>query len=140
MLGPVIGAALYTYFLFSNTFYIFAGVLAIGMITVVFVIPSSINHADDILTKSEIDLYFERLRNGSSEGRPSNSFVNSNNRPLVRSELKTTLSSEVTYKMFLRNRRAMMATVSAVFAMILMLFFDAILTMHLIKDMNFSEN
>ncbi len=51
MLGPVIGSALYTYFLFSNTFYIFAGVLALGMITVVFVIPNSINHADDILSK-----------------------------------------------------------------------------------------
>ena len=58
----------------------------------------------------------------------------------MRSEAKTTMSRDVTYMMFLRNKRAMMATVSAVFAMIFMLFFDGILTMHLILDMNVGDN
>lgn len=50
------------------------------------------------------------------------------------------MSKDVTYMMFLKNRRAMMATVSAVFAMIFMLFFDGILTMHLILEMDINEN
>jgi hypothetical protein len=42
--------------------------------------------------------------------------------------------------MFLKNRRAMMATGSAMIAMIFMLFFDGILTMHLIDEMDISED
>ena len=42
--------------------------------------------------------------------------------------------------MFLKNRRAMMATVSAVFAMIFMLFFDSILTIYLISELKIGEN
>ena len=50
------------------------------------------------------------------------------------------MSREITYWMFLRNRRAMMSVLSAVLAMIFMLFFESILTMHLINDMKLSEN
>ena len=42
--------------------------------------------------------------------------------------------------MFLRNRRAMMSVLSAVLAMVFMLFFESILTVHLIKDLDLSEN
>jgi hypothetical protein len=58
----------------------------------------------------------------------------------MRSDAKTSLASEVTYLMILKNRRAMMAVVSAIFAMIFMLFFDSILTVHLINDMKINEN
>lgn len=58
----------------------------------------------------------------------------------MRSDAKTSQSKDVTYGMFLKNRRAMMASVSAVFAMIFMLFFDGILTMHLITDLDIGEN
>jgi hypothetical protein len=58
----------------------------------------------------------------------------------MRSDAKTSQSSDVTYLMILKNRRAMMAVVSAIFAMIFMLFFDSILTVHLIKDMKINEN
>ena len=58
----------------------------------------------------------------------------------MRSTDKTSQSSDVTYMMILKNRRVMMAVVSAIFAMIFMLFFDSILTVHLIKDMKINEN
>ena len=58
----------------------------------------------------------------------------------MRSTVKTSQSSDVTYMMILKNRRVMMAVVSAIFAMIFMLFFDSILTVHLIKDMKINEN
>lgn len=58
----------------------------------------------------------------------------------MRSDAKTSQSSDVTYLMILKNRRAMMAVVSAIFAMIFMLFFDSILTVHLIEDMKINEN
>jgi Na+/melibiose symporter-like transporter len=59
---------------------------------------------------------------------------------MVRSELKTSMSHDVTYIMILKNRKVMMAIVSAMFAMMFMLFFDGILTMHLISDMDINEN
>jgi MFS family permease len=137
MMGPIVGQALYTYFNFQKTFYIFAGALGVGMLIIMFIIPNKLNHADEIMSKSEIDLYFERLR--STDG-ASNSFVQPNSRVLMRSDAKTSLSREVTYWMFLRNRRAMMSVLSAVLAMVFMLFFESILTVHLIKDMELSEN
>lgn len=38
---------------------------------------------------------------------------------------------DVTFKMFLTNKRALFAIISAIFAMIFMLFFDAILSVRL---------
>jgi hypothetical protein len=70
MLGPVIGVTIYEYTDFEKTFYIFAGFLSLAMILVAFAIPNHLNHADDIMSKTEIDLYFEKLRN-SSEVRSS---------------------------------------------------------------------
>lgn len=55
MLGPVFGVALYSYADFEMTFLIFAGVLSLGMIIVACAIPNHLNHADDIMTKTEID-------------------------------------------------------------------------------------
>lgn len=136
MLGPVIGQALYSLVQFEKTFYIFAGIMSVAMLIIVVVIPSHLNHADDILSRGEIDQYFERLK--STDARSSSFLVS---RPvLMRSDAKTTQSSEVTYLMFLKNRRAMMALVSGIFAMIFMLFFDGILTMHLISEMDVGEN
>jgi len=42
--------------------------------------------------------------------------------------------------MFLRNKDAMIATVSAVFALIFLLFFYGILAVHLITDLDIGEN
>lgn len=55
MLGPVLGQALYSLVNYENTFYIFGAVLSIAMIIVVVVIPNNINHADDIMSRGEID-------------------------------------------------------------------------------------
>lgn len=110
--------------------------MAAAMIVLVIVIPKSINHAEDIMSKAEIDHYFERLK--STEARSSDYVANQG--VAVRSELKTNMSHDVTYGMILKNRKVMMAIVSAMFAMMFMLFFDGILTMHLISDMDINEN
>jgi hypothetical protein len=55
MLGPVIGVLIYSYSNFELTFYMFAGFLFLGMLLILFVIPNSLNHADDIMSKAEID-------------------------------------------------------------------------------------
>lgn len=117
------------------TFFIFAGVMTVVMLVLIFIVPSSINHADDIMSKADIDQYFERLK--STEAADSTYVAN---RLLMRSDAKTSMSHDVTYSKFLKNRRAMMAIVSAIFAMMFMLFFDGILTMHLISDLNIGEN
>ena len=54
MIGPVLGQALYTLVNFEKTFYIFAGALLLAMIIVMIIIPSHLNHADDVATKAEI--------------------------------------------------------------------------------------
>jgi hypothetical protein len=87
------------------------------------------------MSKADIDQYFERLK--STEAASSEYVAN---RLLMRSYAKTSMSYDVTYSMFLKNRRAMMAILSAIFAMMFMLFFDGILTMHLISDMDVNEN
>lgn len=55
MLGPVIGQTLYTFVQYKWTFFIFAGIMAAAMLVLVVVIPKSINHAEDIMSKAEID-------------------------------------------------------------------------------------
>jgi MFS family permease len=70
MLGPIMGVSLYEYADFEFTFYIFAAFLSLGMLLVGFAIPNHLNHADDIMSKTEIDNYFEKLRS-SSEVRSS---------------------------------------------------------------------
>ncbi len=69
MLGPVLGQALFSVVSFEKTFYIFGAVLSIAMVILVIVIPNNINHADDIMSRAEIDQYFERLK--STEARSS---------------------------------------------------------------------
>jgi|LauGreDrversion4_2_1035121.scaffolds.fasta_scaffold125036_2 hypothetical protein len=59
MLGPVLGQALFTRVGFEFMFYIFAGMLSLVLIILTIMIPSYINYADDILSKAEIDLYFD---------------------------------------------------------------------------------
>jgi hypothetical protein len=46
---------------------------------------------------------------------------------------------QITYKMFFTNRRALIAAISATFAMVFMLFSDSILSIRLIQ-MGVSEN
>ncbi len=55
MVGPVLGQVLYSVVKYELTFYIFAGVLAVCMIALIFIVPNSINHAEDIMSKGEID-------------------------------------------------------------------------------------
>jgi hypothetical protein len=55
MFGPILGVILFSYSNFELTFYIFAAVLSLGMIFVVCAIPNHLNHADDILSRTEID-------------------------------------------------------------------------------------
>jgi predicted MFS family arabinose efflux permease len=55
MLGPIIGQTLYSFVQYEWTFFIFAGVMAAAMLVLIFVIPKSINHAEDIMSKAEID-------------------------------------------------------------------------------------
>lgn len=67
MLGPVLGEVLYSLVQFEKTFYIFGSIIMSAMIFLIFVIPSEINHADDIMSIGEVNEYFERLK--STEGR-----------------------------------------------------------------------
>jgi hypothetical protein len=86
MLGPIIGQSLYVVLNYELTFYVFGVVLAISMGVLMIVIPSHINHADDIPSQEEIDLYFERLKT------TERNTIESSPRP-IRSSLKASQTS-----------------------------------------------
>jgi membrane protein YdbS with pleckstrin-like domain len=44
MLGPVLGQLIYSGVKYAWTFYIFAFILAVSLIIVIFIIPSHLNH------------------------------------------------------------------------------------------------
>ena len=125
MLGPILGQVLHTLVGYEATFYIFAGILSVNLILVIVLIPKRTNYAEDAMSKSEIESYFERMRSSVDIGTSS----------LARNQIafrsgtlgRSTPISQISYLIFLKNKRAFMAAMSTMLAMICMLFFDSIL-------------
>eukprot|EP00347_Sterkiella_histriomuscorum_P005636 403355840 len=103
MLGPVIGQALYTALDFEYTFYCTTGILCMPLILVIFLIPNKMNRSDE--DRADSMTSSQRLQN----------------------------QKKITLKMLLKNKRVMMASISSIFAMIFMLFYDTILSDQLIE-------
>lgn len=96
MIGPVIGQAVYSAVGFEKTFYYTAGMIAVPSILVILAVPNRLNKS---AAEFENEKHLEIVENKE-------------------------LGKEVTFRMFLKNKRAMMASVSSIFAMIFMLFMN----------------
>jgi MFS family permease len=113
MIGPVLGSAVFGFAGYEKTFYVFGTVIGIGLITVFFLLPSRLNH---------VSVAHDEPR-GSEEGEEHE--VDASEGQAAPEEKK------VTFSMILTNKRAMIAAVASMFAMIFMLFFDSILSKRL---------
>ena len=110
MSGPVIGSIIYKYCHFEVTFFIFAGLLFFCGLMVLFFLPNRLN------AKAEIPEAEQKRQSQIVEG------------------------PTITFGMFLFNMRAMVTIVSAAMAMVFMLFFNAILSDHLIHAYGLEED
>lgn len=112
MVGPVMGSMIYSSLGYENTFFVLSGLLFVSCVFVFFILPGRLNKLDEPAVDAEAD----QERNS------------------VEAE------KQVTFKMFLFNGRAMMATFSSMIAMVFMLFYNGILSVHLQKNMGVSED
>lgn len=44
MIGPVLGSAVFSFAGYEKTFYVFGGIIALGLVCVFFLLPSRLNH------------------------------------------------------------------------------------------------
>lgn len=102
MSGPVIGSIIYKYLAFQYTFVVFSGFMLFCGLIVLFFLPNRLN---------------DMSKEVEEEKRKSQT---------VQEE------DPVSFKAFLFNSRAMVAVCSAAIAMVFMLFFNAILSDHLV--------
>lgn len=110
MSGPVIGSIIYKYAQFEWTFFIFAGLLFVCGLLVLFFLPNRLNNKAEVT-----DVEKER------------------NSQIVEGPI-------ITFGMFLFNLRAMVTICSAAIAMVFMLFFNAILSEHLTHAYELEED
>jgi MFS family permease len=103
MIGPVIGQALFSLLDFEYTFYCTSDILLIPVILTIFLIPNKHNRSAK-----------DRNESMTSSQRKEN-------------------DKSVTLKMMFTNKRAVMACLSSIFAMVIMLFYDTILSDQLIE-------
>lgn len=116
MLGPVLGSIIYGYNRYDFTFYIFGCIITTGLIMVALLLPTKAKKRYR-LSPGGKNLISPTASQTSHASRSSlNKSVSANN------DGKT----KYPYKIFLTNRRAILAIVGSMFAMIFMLFFDSI--------------
>ena len=135
LMGPVIGTTIYQFAGYQNTFYILAGVLSLSFLTAIFLLPNRIN-------KYKTDKPNEVILDQNANARPSiqgprpQGIAERHSVDMVGlakvserySRRSHVMMAQVTFKIFFTNLRAMTAIVSAMFAMIFMLFYEPIFT------------
>lgn len=99
MIGPVLGSLIYSSLGYRDTFFVFGGILIVGLVLCIILIPNNVN-----FKKNNLD------EDNQEDGKKQ---------------------KEITFKLFYTNTRVMIAFFSSILSMILMLFFDSILTLRL---------
>lgn len=135
LMGPVIGTSIYQFAEYEKTFYILAGILACSLVTAIFLLPNRINkYSTD--KPNEVILDQNHQTRPSVQGPRPQGIAERYSVDMVGlakvserySRRSHVLIAQVTFKIFFTNLRAMTAIVSAMFAMIFMLFYEPIFT------------
>lgn len=100
MLGPVIGQVIYSQLGFEFTFYCFALLEFLTLIMAMFIIPSKFNSSASV---SEMHRH-----------EPDDMLIDHD--------------IPISYWLFFKNKRAMVASLTAIVSMVIMLFFESILS------------
>ena len=103
MSGPVIGSIIYKYLAFQYTFVVFAGLMLFCGVLCIFFLPSRLNDMTKEIEEEKSQRESQKLQ-----------------------------EETVSFKVFFFNMRAMVTVCSAAIAMVFMLFFNAILSDHLV--------
>jgi MFS family permease len=131
LLGPVIGTIIYSFAGYEGTFYILSGVLTCSLLITTFFLPSRLNKSAKV---DEVILDQNPAVRPSIQGIRPQGIAERHSIDMVAlakvserySRRSHILQAQVTFKIFLTNIRAMTAVVSAMFAMIFMLFYEPI--------------
>lgn len=131
LLGPVIGTLIFSFAGYEGTFYILSGVLTCSLLITIFFLPNRLNKADK---PNEVILDQNVAARPSIQGIRPQGIAERHSVDMVAlakvserySRRSHILQAQVTFKIFLTNIRAMTAVVSAMFAMIFMLFYEPI--------------
>jgi MFS family permease len=140
-MGPVIGTTIYGFAGYELTFYILAGILCLSFLTAIFLLPHRIN-------KYKNDKPNEVILDQNANARPSiqgprpQGIAERHSVDMVGlakvserySRRSHVMMAQVTFKIFFTNLRAMTAIVSAMFAMIFMLFYEPVFTPYIVAQ------
>lgn len=141
LMGPVIGTTIYGLVGYEFTFYILAGILCLSFLTAIFLLPQRIN-------KYKNDKPNEVILDQNANARPSiqgprpQGIAERHSVDMVGlakvserySRRSHVMMAQVTFKIFFTNLRAMTAIVSAMFAMIFMLFYEPVFTPYIVAQ------
>jgi predicted MFS family arabinose efflux permease len=112
MIGPVLGSMVYSSLGYENTFFFFSALLLVSCVFVFFILPARLNKLD----ADQIEEDNEKQSTSQIQGK------------------------EITFMMFLKNGRAMLAVFSSMIAMVFMLFYNGILANELTGPMGVSPD
>jgi MFS family permease len=146
LLGPVIGTSIFNFAGYEGTFYVLAGILGASLTLAFFLLPGRIN-------KYKNDKPNEMILDQNTAARPSvqgmrpQGIAERHSVDMVAlakvserySRRSHIMQAQVTFKIFLTNLRAMTAIVSAMFAMIFMLFYEPIFVPYIHSQFGYSE-
>jgi MFS family permease len=141
MLGPVIGSTIFMFAGYELTFYILAGILALSLLTAIFMLPSRINQyktdkPDEVVLEQRGENTRPSLMGPRPQGLAERHSVDMVALAKVSerySRRSHVMIAQVTYKIFFTNMRAMTAIVSSMFAMIFMLFYEPLFTDYVVE-------
>lgn len=122
-----------------------AGILAVALVVVTFLIPNSINNKPEYPHEAVLDQREERpsvqaFPIHKVAERASFNVIGLAKKSQRYSRRSAFLESQITYKLFFTNMRAMTAIISSMFAMIFMLFYEPVLSKYLTDHFDVSEN
>jgi MFS family permease len=144
LLGPVIGTLIFSFAGYESTFYILAGVLSCSLCITIFFLPSRLNKSGKV---NEIILDQNPAVRPSIQGIRPQGIAERHSVDMVAlakvserySRRSHILQAQVTFKIFLTNVRAMTAVISAMFAMVFMMFYEPIFAPYVIVAYGVSE-
>jgi hypothetical protein len=99
---------------------------------VIFILPWSLNHTE----VNEVEI----MEKGVDARNTMQRMVKATLENKAKPDPAPVAPRFISYSIFFRNSRAMVACVSAMFSMVFMLFFDSILSNHLSQDIKISED
>jgi MFS family permease len=119
MLGPIMGQIIFNAVGFQSTFYVTAGILGVPLLLCIVYVPSRLNTYE-----------YKEAENGIDE---KTGVARTSSQQQLYLDGGGQVAKPLTFVTILKNPRAMMASISSIFAMIFMLFTDTIFSNYAIS-------